>query len=63
MMNPCLNIMGNQSTDIKDILTELKRGKRSLIVKKPVTKNMVNYVISKEKSLYKDKPNNIYTQL
>ena len=63
MMNPCLDIMGNQSTYIKSILTEIKRWEKVPNRKEPVTKDMINYVISKGKTLYKNNPNNIYSVL
>ena len=42
LMNPCLDIMGNQSTYIKDILRELKRWESIPNCKEPLTKKWSN---------------------
>ena len=63
MVNPCLDIMGNQCRQISDILRELKRWEKMPNRKEPVTKSMVEYVIKKGKSLSKTNPNNIYLAL
>ena len=63
MMNPCLDIMGNQSTYIKDILHELKRWESIPNRKEPLTKKMIEYIINKGKRLHKSNPNNLYTAL
>ena len=63
MMNPCLDIMGNQSTYIKDIIREHKRWESIPNRKEPLTKKMVKYIIDKGKKLNKSNPNNIYTAL
>ena len=53
MINPCLDIMGNQSTYIKDILHELKRWESIPNRKEPLTKKMIKYIIKKGKKLNK----------
>ena len=47
MMNPCLDIMGNVSKEIKDILNELKRWESMPKRREPMTKEMILYVINK----------------
>ena len=61
MMNPCLDIMGNLSNNIKDIINELKRWESMPKRKEPVTKEMISYVINKGEKLKAINPNNIYT--
>ena len=63
MINPCLDIMGNQSVYITNILKELKRWESMPNRKEPVTKQMIEYIIKKGQSLYNRNPNNIYTAL
>ena len=63
LMNPCLDIMGNQSTYIKDILREHKRWESIPNCKEPLTKKMVKYIIDKGKTLNNANHNNIYTAL
>ena len=63
MMNPCFDIMGNQSVCINDILKEVRRWEKMPNRKEPVTKTMVDYIIKKGDSLYGTNPNNIYTAL
>ena len=63
MINPCLDIMGKQSTYITNILKELKRWESMPNRKEPVTKKMIEYIIRKGQSLYNKNPNNIYTAL
>ena len=59
MLNPCLDIMGNFSSHIKDIINELKRWESVPKRKEPVTKEMISYVINKGKELKAINPNNI----
>ena len=47
MINPCLDIMGNQSVYITNILKELKRWESMPNRKEPVTKQMIEYIIKK----------------
>ena len=63
MMNPCLDIMGNQSIYINDIIKELKRWETIPNRREPVTKVMIEYIIVKGKSLSKTNPDNIYSSL
>ena len=63
LMNPCLDIMGNQSTYIKDILREIRRWESVPNRKEPLTKKMVKYIINKGKTLNRVNHNNIYTVL
>ena len=63
MMNPCLDIMGKQSTYIKDILKESKRWEAIPNRKEPVTKQMIEYIIQKGKDLQKKNSDNIYSAL
>ena len=63
MMNPCLDIMGNFSSSIKDIINELKRWESMPRRKEPVTKEMISYVVNKGKNLKGINPNNIYAAL
>ena len=63
MMNPCLNIMGNQSNYISDIIHELKRWESMPNRREPITKEMVKYIIDKGKGLQKTNPDNIYSAL
>ena len=63
MMNPCLNIMGNQSNYISDIIHELKRWESMPNRREPITKEMIKYIIDKGKGLQKINPDNIYSAL
>ena len=63
MMNPCLDIMGNFSNNIKDIINELKRWESIPNRKEPVTKEMISYVINKGKEMENTNPDNIYMAL
>ena len=63
LMNPCLDIKGNLSKNIKEILKETKRWETIPNRKEPVTKQMVEYIINKGSELKKDNPDNIYTAL
>ena len=63
MMNPCLNIMGKQSSYINDIIHELRRWKSIPDRREPVTKEMIEYVIEKGTRLNKSNPDNIYSAL
>ena len=53
LMNPCLDIRGNLSTHIKDIIKEIKRWEKIPNRKELVTKPMVEYIINKGLSLKK----------
>ena len=57
MMNPCLDIMGNFSTHIKDIINELKRWESMPKRRDPVTKEIMSYTINKGKDLKAVNPN------
>ena len=59
MVNPCLDIMGNQFNEIKTVLRELKRWEKMPNRREPITKSMIEYIINKGKTLYKDNHNNI----
>ena len=61
MLNPCLDIMRNRSRYINDILKELKRWESVPNRREPVTKEMVEYIISKGKSLSEENHDNIYS--
>ena len=63
MVNPCLNIMGKQCVYIKDILNESRRWESIPDRREPLTKDMVQYVINKGKTLAKANPDNIYSAL
>ena len=63
MMNPCLDIMGNVSKEIKDILNELKRWESMPKRREPMTKEMISYIIDKGEKLKSTNPDNIYTVL
>ena len=63
MLNLCLDIMGNRSRYINDILKELKRWECVPNRREPVTKEMVEYIISKGKSMSNDDPDNIYSAM
>ena len=63
MMNPTLDIMGNQSAYIKNIIKECQRWESMPDRKEPVTKEMVEYIIEKGKSLSQDNPDNLYSAL
>ena len=60
MMNPCLDIMGQTSRYINDIIKELKRWESIPNRREPITKEMIEYIINKGKSI-KDNPDNIYS--
>ena len=63
MMNPCLNIMGNQSNYISDIIHELKRWESMPNRREPITKEIIKYILDKGKGLQKTNPDNIYSAL
>ena len=63
MVNPCLDIMGKQYEGIKTVLRELKRWEKMPNRREPITKSMIEYIIDKGKSLYKENNNNIYISL
>ena len=63
MINPCLNIMGKECAYIKDILNESRRWESIPNRREPLTKDMVQYIIDKGKTLSKDNPDNIYLAL
>ena len=63
MMNPCLNIMGKQSSYINDIIHELRRWESIPDRREPVTKEIIEYVIEKGTRLNKSNPDNIYSAL
>ena len=63
LLNPCLDIMGNMSRYINDILKKLKRWESVPNRREPVTKEMIEYIISKGKSLSKENPNNLYSAM
>ena len=63
LVNPCIDIKGEYSIYIKDILKEIKRWEKVPNRKEPVTKKMVEYIIAKGKQLKKDNPDNIYWAL
>ena len=50
-MNPCLNILGKQSTYTSDILKEARIWKSIPDYREPLTKEMVEYIIDKGKRL------------
>ena len=55
--------MGNISKYINDILKELKRWESVPNRREPVTKEMVEYIISKGKSMSKGNPDNLYSAM
>ena len=63
MVNPCLDIMGNQFNGIKTVLKELKRWEKMSNRREPITKSMIEFIINKGKTLYKDNHNNLYTSI
>ena len=63
LMNPCLDIRGNWSTHINDIIKEVRRWEKVPNRKEPVTKPMVEYIINKGLSLKKENPDNLYLAL
>ena len=63
MLNPCLDIMGQLSSHIKDIINELKRWESIPKRREPVTKKMIEYIVNKGKSLNQENQHNIYTVL
>ena len=60
MMNLCLDIIGKSSRYINDIIKELKRWESMPNCREPVTKEMIEYIINKGKSI-KDNKDNIYS--
>ena len=50
MLNPCLDIMGNLSRYIKDIMNELKRWESIPKRRESVTKEMILYIINKREN-------------
>ena len=62
MLNPCLDIMGQLSSHIKDIINELKRWESIPKRREPVTKKMIEYIVNKGKSFKNKKINIIYIQ-
>ena len=63
LINPCLDIFGKRSKHINNIITELKRWECIPNRREPVTKQMIEYIINKGKSLQKSDPDNIYISI
>ena len=59
MINPCLDIMGNTSRYIRDIIKESKRWESIPNRREPVTQDMIEYIITKGKSI-EENPDNVY---
>jgi len=63
MVNPCLDLMEKTSVYIRNILYEARRWESMPDRREPVTKQMTEYIIDKEKRLNKTNPDNIYTAM
>ena len=63
LLNPCLDIRGDLSIHIKEIIREIKRWEKIPNRREPVTKQMVEYIINKGLDSKKENPDNIYLAL
>lgn len=62
-MNPYLDLVGNKLTFIKDILHEAQIRESMPDRMEPLTKEMTEYIINKEKKLSKANQDNIYSAI
>ena len=63
MMNPTLDLMGNLSVFIKDIIHEAKRWESMPNRREPLTKEMIEYIIDKGENSKKTNPDNLYSAM
>jgi len=63
MMNPTLDLMGNLSVFIKDIIHEAKRWESMPNRREPLTKEMIKYIIDKGDKSNKTNPDNLYSAM
>ena len=61
MMNPTLDLMGNLSVFIKDIIHEAKRWESMPNRREHLTKEMIEYIIDKGEKSEKTNPDNFYS--
>ena len=63
MMNPTLDLMGNLSVFIKDIIHEVKRWETMPNRREPLTKEMTEYILDKGEKSKKTNPDNLYSAM
>ena len=63
MMNPTLDLMGNLSVFIKDIIHEAKRWESMPNRREPLTKEMIEYIIDKGENSKKTNSDNLYSAM